>query len=514
MGVAVLMLFPIPALAQTLIISPAPQSTKVTLYRDPTRGERIDYQQEQEELDADDLNGFALVTETRTVSIPAGPAVVRFEGVAGNILPESAIVAGLPSDVREKNLDADLLSPRTLYDRMLGRRVLIRRTDKATGRVRQEQAVIRSGAAGAGVLSLRTGIEALECAGLNEQLVFPEVPAGLSAKPTLSIRTDSPRPVTAAITLSYLAGGFDWRADYTLTLRPDGRADLFAWVTLVSSDVTSFSDAEVAAVAGRVNRAEDEGLGERYDRDNRLHVRCWPTRPDYAAERVLTAFGPPPPPPPPSPPAPEMAESIVVTGQRVAFAARQEELGDLKLYRFPARVTVASQAQKQVAMLDRRAVPVQTIYRSDVYGDSARDLRLVLKLRNRQSDSLGLPLPAGSVAVFQEADARPVLLGTVPTRDKAVGEEVELELEPGPAVSAEIVEMDDAGTPPNVDRLRLTVSNANPVPIRYEARISIADDQRLSADSSLVRKDGRSVWSPTIPANGRATLGYTLTRQK
>ena len=52
------------------------------------------------------LRGFALVTETRRVTIPAGDGVIRFEGVAGGILPESAIVTGLPDGVVEKNQDA------------------------------------------------------------------------------------------------------------------------------------------------------------------------------------------------------------------------------------------------------------------------------------------------------------------------------------------------------------------------------------------------------------------------
>ena len=54
-----------------------------------------------------------------------------------------AIVAGLPSGVREKNLDADLLAPYSLYARHVGRPVTIRRTIK--GRSVEERAIIRSG---------------------------------------------------------------------------------------------------------------------------------------------------------------------------------------------------------------------------------------------------------------------------------------------------------------------------------------------------------------------------------
>ena len=487
--------------AQVLVVSPAPRSAAVTVYRDSARAPSADV--------AADPGGFALVTETRIVTLPAGPAVVRFEGVAGNIFPESAIVSGLPRGARERNLDADLLSPRTLYDRSLGRRVLLRRVDPATGRAVVEQAVIRSGAAGAGVVELRTGVEALRCSGLPEAIRYPAVPAGLSAKPTLSIRVDSPRAGAAAITLAYLAGGFDWRADYTLAMRRDGLADLSAWVTLASSDVTAFRQAEVSAVAGRVNRdprAGADALRGRYARDDGLRVRCWPVRPDYAR-----AIPPPPPPimemlPVPAPMA-AMAEDIVVTGSRVA---KQEELGDLKLYRFPARVDVASRSQKQVAMLDKRGVPVRVVHRVDVSGGDADAPRLLVRFANRRADGLGLPLPAGAVSVFQAADARPVLVGEVALADKAVGEEVELEMDAGPNVSVEVEDRDPERTPRGEDRHRLTVSNANPFPIRFEARIGVDKDERLRVAPALPRVDGRALWSTTVPAGGRATLDYDV----
>jgi hypothetical protein len=190
-----------PAAAQEVVTSDAPESTSITIYRDPNRGG-------DDAINRNWLNGFALVTETRTIAIPAGTAVIRFEGVSGGILSESAIVTGLPSDVTEKNLDADLLSPRSLYDRSLGRRVTIRRAD-ASGQVREAQAVIRSGADGAAVLETADGFEAVRCSGMNETIVYDAVPQGLSAKPTLSIETTSPVARTATVQFPI------WRAGST-----------------------------------------------------------------------------------------------------------------------------------------------------------------------------------------------------------------------------------------------------------------------------------------------------------
>ncbi|WP_443026354.1 DUF4139 domain-containing protein, partial [Sphingomonas sp. CCH9-E2] len=240
------------ASAQSVQTSAGPDAVGVTIYRAPDR-------ESDQKIDLDWLGGYALITETRTVTIPAGRAVIRFEGVASGILPESAIVTGLPAGVREKNLDGDLLSPGSLYRRGFARPVTLRRT--RDGKTVEERAVIRSGPDGAAIVETERGIEVLNCGPTEDAIAYDGVPEGLSAKPTLSVETDSPQGGTATITLSYLAWGFDWQANYVATLRDGGgtaagarTADLFAWVTLASTDMTSFANAETMVVAGKVNR--------------------------------------------------------------------------------------------------------------------------------------------------------------------------------------------------------------------------------------------------------------------
>ncbi|HWK35733.1 MAG TPA: hypothetical protein VNR91_05675, partial [Sphingomonas sp.] len=170
----------------TTVAASAPSRIAVTIYRDPfrRRGQAINLNMPQ---------GFALVSETRTVRLPAGTSVVRFEGVAGGIIPVSAVITGLPGGTIEKNRDAKLLSPAALIDGSLGNRVSLRRTDRATGAVREEDAVVLSGPSGGVVLRTASGVEALRCSGLPETPVYRGVPAGLSAKPVLSVTTRSPR---------------------------------------------------------------------------------------------------------------------------------------------------------------------------------------------------------------------------------------------------------------------------------------------------------------------------------
>jgi len=492
--VAAQLLAAVPACAQT-VTSPAPDKVAVTIYRDPDRAADA-------AMNRGWLRGYALVTERRRVRIPAGRATIRFEGVAAGILPESAIVTGLPQGVREKNLDADLLSPLNLYARSFGRPVILRRT---VGKSQvEEPAVIRSGPDGGVIVQTRDGFRVADCGGPgSERLVYRGVPADLPARPTLSIETDSPQAGEAVIALSYLAWGFDWQANYVATMHEDPRhADLFAWVTLASSDTTSFPDAETMVIAGKVQR-EDSA----------------PWRNLYVAPLEFHCFLQPPPepaPPPPPPPASVMvieADDIgrfragLMSARAKAVTVVSEELGDLKAYRVPDRTTVAAMAQKQVGLLARESVPVDVVYCATLEWNSVSDPRITLRAVNRKEKGLGLPLPAGRVAVFAPQGERAMLVGEGHLDDKAVGEDVEVDVAPATQVTAEVEAKQDKRQAHGT----LTVRNANSFPVRFEAIVTFADDPRMAGVSAkLGRKNGQGLWAVTIPANASKTLRYRL----
>lgn len=492
---------PAAAFAQAVAVSAKPEQVSVTIYREPGRSA-------DEELDLGWLGGYALITEKRTVSIPAGDAVIRFEGVAGGMLPQSAIVTGLPDGIVEKNRDAWLLSPASLLDASLGKRVHVRRTSRATGAVTETEAVIRSGAGGAVVLETPAGIEALRCTGLPETLIYDEVPDGLSARPTLSVRTRSRQAVRATLSLSYLASGFDWDANYIADLSPDGRKiDLFAWMTLANGDETGFVDAEAQAVAGKVNREEEDEDPVELRREP-INLQCWP---QGTTSTGIPEIQPPPPPPIAS----VSAEDLMVTGSRVMYeaaspltviSAEQFELGDLKLYRIPEPVTVAANSQKQVALLRRDAVPVRHVYRAafdvmDGFVEEQEVPRHFLLATNKAANGLGLALPSGGVSLFTKRGDRPILLGEGVFPQKAVGEEVEIDFGAAPMLSSRFRFICKAGGRADYE---LMLFNSSPAPVDFEAELLFNE---ISAKVKLP-KGYMPVWKTTVPANGTRTLRF------
>lgn len=509
-----LLLAAAPAAAQPVVTSAAPDSVEVTVYRDPRRSA-------DDPIDLEDpLGGYALVTETRTVDLPPGPVTIRFEGVASGIQPESAIVRGV--DAAEKNQDRLLLSRRGLLDAFTGQRVIVRRTDPATGRQTEEPARLRSGTNGV-VIETASGFESLHCTYLDQAPIFPGVPAGLSAKPVLSVATGEQSGGRRQLTLSYLTGNFDWQADYVGELSSDAsRVDLFAWVTLASRDDTSMVRAQANAVAGKVARLkreteEEEDEDEDYDDEddgwNEKYLNCWPsgtTGSPYYQEPVrldqlpavmapiairaddydgaLDGYG---------------CETCIVTASRIAS---REELGDLKLYRMPLPVTVASHSQKQVAFLARPRVEGELIYRSEIESGYADDPELLFRFRNLRKAGLGEPLPTGQVTLFQSVGGRRLLLGETSIEDKAVGEEVELRLPESEAVEVDVEELEEGE---DWTLQRLEVSNSNPFPIRFEAQFEDDRETRYDRFGARLRdKDGKRIWSVTVPAEGKARLKY------
>jgi len=517
------------------VLAEPPSDLIVTVYRAPYR--------DSGSIDLDDLNGFALVTETRLVRLPAGVSRVRFEGVADGIEPSSALITGLPGRVLEKNRDARLLSPSALIASAVGKPVELLRTNPKTGTTLRLPGTILSDADGGVVFKTEAGIEALRCSGLPETFSFEPL-AGLSARPTLSVEVRSPNAVTQQVSLSYLARGFDWAADYSATLSQDGKhLDLGAWVTLANANGVGFPSAHVQVVAGKVNRvSSQQGEGgedgandeiEPIDIGGPILAQCWPRgstsdQPMILRESMDRMFKKSVAAPSFAPAAAMSLQEIVVTG---AKKVQQEQLGDLKLYRVPTRTTLASRQAKQVRLMDQSGIPVNSVYGADLAtayrGDESTNVaHRLLRTKNTVANHLGLPLPSGQVAVFAPHNGERLLEHESGLRDTAVDEDVEIDMGESSDVQVSVTPEKTSVDSGNVkllplvpgvklrsvtqdDVLRVAVSNARPAEIDFELRLSLPEGARIvRADHPLGTKNGRPLFRLKVPANQTVTVRF------
>jgi hypothetical protein len=523
--------------ARAVVDASASTDLAVTIYRDPDRD--VD-----EPLDPEYPMGLAMISETRRVTLPPGESTIRFDGVAEGMIGVSAIVTGLPGGTIEKNRNTQLLSPAALVDGTLGNRVTITRMNPATGAQVSASAVVRTRADGGLVLQTGEGFEAVQCSGLPETLTFDRVPAGLSAQPVFSVDTRSAEGGTYDVTLTYLAWGFDWQANYVATLpEKDGREKgakneggafelaLLSWLTLLNDNGQSFDNARLQIIAGRLNVESDyEGLADPPVAEG-LYLTCYPLG-------STSGGGLPPPVEYPemaimaAPPSPVMAmmdsEIITVTAARAkerpeaaaVVTAEEEDLGDLKLFRVPGRVDVSAKGMKQVAFLNRQAVKARYLYQAgdcdswdwaDDEDEEPTPANLLLVTRNDDAKGLGIALPQGQMTLYEPSMRGPQLAGEVSLRDYARGQDIELEL----GTSAQVFVRCGGvlGDRPTDGRqwmkMRAHVTNANPHPITLRLQVGYAGEYDIRfARHKVEVKNGYQTVEVTVPAHATRTFDW------
>jgi hypothetical protein len=432
----------LPAAAQTVSVSPRAEARDVVIYRtQPVDTAQLFAQRGSPWLRQ---QGLALIVETRTVDVPAGEGVIRFENVADGIITASVVIDGLPARITEQNTDFDLLTPGGLIRRSVGEVVRRVRTNPETGAETVDVGVLRAANEGV-VLEIDGRIEALQCSGQPERLVLDRVPEGLTDQPVLSLRTRSARAGRHQVTLAYLATGLQWSADYVARPSADGRSlALEGWITLTNAGATTFDNVELQLVAGELNR-EGQTRPVQPARISRP-VGCWPMDtttevpgfglPDGGIDEIVVtgsrafAMAAPPPPSPPPPPAP-------------AAPPRPEEsdLGDYKLYTLPEAVTVAARQTKQVQFLVQPEVAYTRVYRTWVSAYEGRASgggrpQIVFETLNTEAEGLGRALPGGRVLVMADIAGRRMAAGSATFRDNPIGLPLSLAL--GQALDVEV----------------------------------------------------------------------------
>jgi len=314
---------------------------------------------------------LALVRDTRNVTLAQGTSDLHFMDIAATVNPATVHFRSLTEPARvgvlEQNYEYDLLEPAKLLHKYVGRDVTLVRT--VEGREEEVRAHLISDNNGP-VWQINgeivTGMSATH-------IRFPELPGNLYSRPTLIWTLDNEGGTRHRVEASYLAGQLAWNADYVLTVaRDDKTADLDGWVTVKNGSGTSFKNATLQLVAGDLNRVQ-QAMGKTLD----------------AVMELRTA---------------------------TAAPMAQESFSDYHLYTLGRKTTVNNAETKQVSMLNATAFPVQKryvvegqqFYYHNVQhpGSPLKDVvQVYYQLKNEEKAGLGMPMPAGTIRVYQ-ADSR------------------------------------------------------------------------------------------------------------
>ncbi|SDA36758.1 DUF4139 domain-containing protein [Sphingomonas sp. NFR15] len=464
---AVLALVAAPAIAQTAPDAPGPAAASspsaqgdvsVTIY----------------------ANDLALVQDTRRITLPRGTSRQEFPDVSARIRPETVTLAAPGAAIVEQNFDYDLLSPGKLMDKAVGQTVTVVRTNPATGAETRESARVLANNGGT-IVQIGNRIEVL---GENAHVVFPSLPAGLRARPTLSITLDAEAAGARPVTLSYLSRGLGWKADYVALFdERAGKLDVQGWVTLSNTSGTTFTNARTLLVAGTVGDGQDDGY-----RPNRFGV----PRPPRGSQPGTETSG-------------------------------REQLGDFYVYPLSGRTTIASAQTKQVSFLNAAGVPAAKVYfyRNPWLGkrDEAASVDTVLKFSSSKNGGLGDALPAGTVRVYmRDVRGSPQFIGESAIPHTPMGSA--LALKTGEAFDVKILPVvekrEKVGDTRWRTTMRYTLTNARAGGVTVELAQAGLDswwhDTRIVDESQKSeRADAdEAVWHVAVPANGSASLTATF----
>jgi hypothetical protein len=330
--------------------------------------------------------GFALVKESRQISLRQGRQTVAVEDVASQIETNSVGIKSLTDpdgfSVLEQNYQYDLISPTAILNKAVGKSIRFHRVlpngakETLSGTLVSSPTAVVGDAQGGGGMTwngmvIRTddGRIVLNPSG---EIDVSSIPEGLISKPTLLWEIDATAARSHQIELSYLTRGMAWSADYVLTLDGLGKGDIKGWVTMTNNSGATFTNAKLKLLAGDVARAQPP---------------MPTTRPRGGAMMEMKA-----------------ADS----------GFQQEALFEYHLYTLQRPATIRNREIKQLSLLEATGFPVTKKLIIDAFqgwgiyhpnegevGTGNLKPQVRVEFENKQAVGLGMPLPMGTVKVYQ-----------------------------------------------------------------------------------------------------------------
>jgi hypothetical protein len=329
-------------------------------------------QQDQKDLSVTVYNSdVALVRDVRRLRLAAGTLDLRYMDIAAQVNPATVHIVSLtaPKDlnVLEQNYEYDLLSPQKLLEKYVGKELTLVRMVTENNSTKEVPVKATLLALNDGPV-WKVGDEIVTGIG-TDRYVFPDLPENLFSKPTLVWLLDNARAGEQTVEASYLTNQVNWNADYVLTIGSEQKAaDLNGWVTVINNSGTAFRNAQLQLVAGEVHRVSE-------------------TAP-FAPRPMLKA------------------------AQAAAPQFVQEPISEYHLYTLERRTNLRDKETKQISLLAATGVGFEKVFEVDgqqyYYHNAQRPgepikepVQVRIRFKNSRENSLGIPLPAGTVRVYQ-----------------------------------------------------------------------------------------------------------------
>jgi hypothetical protein len=431
-------------------------------------------------------SNIALVRDVRRITVPAGTIELRYMDIAAAVNAATVHIVSLTAPkyltVLEQNYEYDLLSPEKLLQKYVGKELTLIRLETENNSTKEVAVKATLLAYNQGPV-WQVGNQIITGMGAD-RLVFPDLPENLYSKPTLVWLLDNRHAGAQTVEASYLTNQMNWNADYVLTIAADEKAaDLNGWVTVTNSSGTSYKNAQLQLVAGELNRVYNQ-VG--------AMSQMKAMRADEAA-------------------APQFA---------------QEGLSEYHLYTLGRRTTLQNNETKQISLLASTGIDFEKHFEVDGQnyyyhnpqrpGQPFKDpVQVHIKFKNSGDNSLGMPLPAGTMRVYQnDSKGRVQFIGEDRIDHTPKDETLDLHIGNAFDVVAEHKQMDFQRISSDVYEMSFQVSirNHKSTPITVEVNEPIGGDWTMLNANFKYQKTAAFAAQFTVPveANGESVLKYRV----
>jgi len=329
-------------------------------------------------------SNFALVKDTRTITLGSGITSIEVEDVAARIDPTSVLFKSITAPnsvgILEQNYQYDLISPENILNKSVGQRVTFTSFNDQGQPYTQSGVLLNPPRNGGTVVKTDDGRMVLNPSG---QVSLEKMPEGLHPKPTLNWLLQCEKAGEQDAEISYITDGIGWKADYVALVNgPDTALDLSGWVTLNNNSGTTYTNANLTLMAGDVRRVRDR----------------------YPSSKGVAMAG-------------------VAMDGRPQF--EEKSFFEYHMYTMARPTTIRESETKQLSLLNAANAPVQKEMIYDGRGEWWRNwwfpgrtgdpgggydtsnyhkVNVVLQLKNSKENHMGMPLPKGKIRVYKLDD--------------------------------------------------------------------------------------------------------------
>jgi hypothetical protein len=349
---------------------------------------------------------FAVVRDSVRLDLSAGENTVNYSGATAHVEPDSVILrdpGGAHSfQILEQNYRNDPVSQDLLLSLFEGKTIdfetdghIIQGKIVRSGYVPHYEAMNDFGGEyQQQQMTMATeGQPIIEVDGkmrfsLPGQPLFPDLGDDTILKPTLNWLIQSQGSGNFDAEVSYITGGFTWKADYNLVSPEKGdNVDLIGWVTVDNQSGKTFENAKIKLMAGDVNKIQP---------------------PQYP---MLRNFA--------------MAEAV---GGAAQPPVTEKAFDEYHLYTLERPTTLRDRETKQIEFVHAEGIQSKTIYVYDgadlpqyqgwdiatpQYGtQSNKKIRVMREFVNAETNHLGIALPKGRLRFYRrDADGQLEFVG-------------------------------------------------------------------------------------------------------